>query len=140
MGLKVGQYVLIAMFGGLMMTGGSLFISDLIGNYNAGSNFDTTSFSNTYSQIGQITNTSTQLTSTVQNAAGSTLGVSTAIINGLGEVIDLIFESVGLIFIAIGDLFNSLGLPISFGVVLTAIVGVVVTFLIIGLIWGRDFL
>lgn len=140
MGLKVGQYVLIAMFGGLMMTGGSLFISDLIGNYNAGANFDTTSFSGTYSQIDQITNTSTQLTSTVQNAAGSTLGVSTAIINGLGEVIDLIFASVGLIFIAIGDLFSSLGLPISFGVVLTAIIGVVVTFLIVGLIWGRDFL
>jgi len=139
MGLKVGEYVLIAMFGGLMLTGGSIFIGDLMNNYG-GNNIDTTAFSGSYAQIGTITNSSQQLSSTVQNAGGSTLGITSAIINGISEVMNLIWDSVALIFVAIGELFAIIGLPPAFATIFVAAVGVTVALLIIGLVWGRDFI
>jgi hypothetical protein len=139
MALKVGEYVLIAMFGGLMLTGGSIFIGDLVNNYS-GNNIDTSAFNGSYAQIGTITNSSQQLSSTVQNAGSSTLGITTAIINGISEVMNLIWDSVSLIFVAIGELFAVMGLPTEFATIFIAAVGVTVALLIIGLIWGREFI
>jgi hypothetical protein len=133
--MKLGTYVMAALFGSLFFVGFSSFIVEMQTDF--GTNYiDTSKFNGTFSNTASLQEDAEELKNVIDNGLSLSNFVS-AISDSLGAVVNIVFTSLDILFSAVVELGSDIGLPITAASILLSalVIGVCLTIVSIVFRW-----
>jgi hypothetical protein len=133
--MKLGTYVMAALFGSLFFVGFSSFILEMQTDF--GTNYiDTSKFNGTFSNTESLQEDAEELKNVIDNGLSLSNFVS-AISDSLGAVVNIVFTSLDILFSAVVELGSDIGLPITAASILLSalVIGVCLTIVSIVFRW-----
>ncbi len=133
--LKLGTFVMAALFGSLFFVGFSSFILEMQNDF--GTNYiDTSKFNGTFSNTESLQEDAEALKDVIDEGLSLTNFVS-AISDSLGAVVNIVFTSLDILFSAVVELGSDIGLPITAASILLSalVIGVCLTIVSIVFRW-----